>query len=253
MSKIAIISDLHSNQEALEAVLKDIESQKVDAIYCLGDIIGYGPNPVEIIRYCMTFQFTLLGNHEEGVLYTPIGFNKDAKSAIDWTRNQLNSNERSREERTKLWDFLDKLAEKHEENNGNILYVHATPRSHKYEYIRPPDVNDITKMMSIFSHIKHISFYGHTHEPGIFTSDIKFIRPDEITGKYTLNGNLKYFINIGSIGQPRDGDKRSCYVIFDGTSVEFRRVEYNLEKTISKIIETKIIPQRFAHRLREGK
>lgn len=254
MEKIALISDLHSNKEALEAVLKDIDKQGAKKIYCLGDIIGYGPNPREIINYCTTFEFTLMGNHEEGLLFTPILFHHEAKTALDWTRDQLNSDRYEKKDNFKLWDFLDNLPETMEEQNGDVLFVHATPRSLKYEYIRPPDVNDVVKMMNIFDHIKRLCFYGHTHEPGVFTDDMKFFAPEALDdGRMELKENKKYFINVGSVGQPRDGSTKSCYIIFDGTSIQFRRVEYDFKATMDKILRTKVIPQRFATRLREGK
>lgn len=251
---VAIISDLHSNLEGLEAVLKDIESQGVKNVYCLGDVVGYGADPREVIKHCMTFDFTLKGNHEDGVLNVPLNFHKEARTAIDWTRDQLNSLSAPKEENYKLWDFLGSLPDRKEEDNGEVLYVHATPRDHAYEYIRPIDANDFEKMSDIFDHIKKICFYGHTHEPGIFASDTKFYFPEQLERlKFKLAPGVKYLVNVGSTGQPRDSDTRACYVIFRGDELEFRKVRYDYEKTIAKILKTNVIPPRFAYRLREGK
>src|ERR1022692_4691243 len=102
----AIISDIHSNLEALQAVLADIEKQNVSEIYCLGDIIGYGPNPRECIDLVMKCKLVLLGNHDQGAMFDPDGFNPPAERAIFWTRLQLESSGENRVKREKRWEFL---------------------------------------------------------------------------------------------------------------------------------------------------
>lgn len=103
----AIVSDIHSNIEALTAVLKDIEEHKADEIVCLGDVIGYGPTPLDCVDIARTtFKFTILGNHEEAVLYGAVGFNPKAKAAIDWTREQFHLETEDEEARNARWQFL---------------------------------------------------------------------------------------------------------------------------------------------------
>ena len=130
--KVALISDIHSNIEALEAVLSDIDKQGIIDICCLGDIIGYGPNPREVLRRALQWQFSIRGNHEEGLLYTPFDFNADAIKALDWTRTELNSEDCSKDENFSLWNFLGDLGDIQEEND--VMYVHASPRSRTREY-----------------------------------------------------------------------------------------------------------------------
>lgn len=253
-SRIAIISDLHSNIEALDNVLLDIEQQKIDTILCLGDVVGYGPNPREVIQHCRNFKFCLKGNHEEALLFLALDFHNDAARAIEWTREQLNNPAYSKEENHKLWNFVSELPDMEEWEGGDILFVHASPRDHTKEYVRPHDVNDRQKMREVFQGIRRIAFYGHTHEPGIFTDDIRFFSPNAfLNGKAKLVNGRKYFINVGSVGQPRDRDTRACYVIFDGETVEFRRVEYDYKKTMDKIFNSSGIPRKFGERLALGK
>jgi diadenosine tetraphosphatase ApaH/serine/threonine PP2A family protein phosphatase len=251
--KVALISDLHSNIEALEAVLKDISSQGVDNVFCLGDLIGYGPNPREMIRHAFNWSFSLRGNHEDALLFLALDFNPEAAQAIDWTRNQLNDVSAAKEENHKMWNYLGDLPDIKEDDG--VTYLHASPRNRTKEYVRPHDVQDKEKMEEIFSMIKHACFCGHTHEPGVFTEDFKFYPPRAFANKVKLSDGRKYYVNIGSVGQPRDRDTRSCYVIWDPETqvVEFRRVEYDYRKTMDKIYAIKQIPRRFGERLEVGR
>jgi diadenosine tetraphosphatase ApaH/serine/threonine PP2A family protein phosphatase len=110
-------------------------------------------------------------------------------------------------------------------------------------------------MEEIFSMIKRISFCGHTHEPGVFTEDMKFYPPRAFANKVKLSDGRKYYVNIGSVGQPRDRDTRSCYTIWDPDNlvVEFRRVEYDYKRTMERIFAIKSIPKRFGERLEVGR
>ncbi len=251
--KVALISDLHSNIEALEAVLKDIGSMGVEEIYCLGDLIGYGPNPREMIHHAFNWKWSLRGNHEDALLFLALDFNPEAAQAIDWTRSQLNDQKAPRDENHKMWNYLGDLPDIKEDDG--VMYLHASPRNRTKEYVRPHDVQDREKMEEIFSMIKHVCFCGHTHEPGVFTEDNKFYPPRAFANKVKLADGRKYYVNIGSVGQPRDRDQRSSYVVWDAESqvVEFRRVEYEFRKTMDKIFAIKQIPRRFGERLEVGR
>ena len=104
--KIALISDLHSNMEALEGVLKDINEQGVEDIVCLGDMIGYGPNPREMLRHAFNWRWSLRGNHEDALLFLALDFNHEAAQAIDWTRDQINYKDAPKDENHKMWNFI---------------------------------------------------------------------------------------------------------------------------------------------------
>ncbi|RMF89394.1 MAG: metallophosphoesterase [Planctomycetota bacterium] len=250
MVKRAIISDIHANLEALTAVLDDIREQGVEEIYCLGDIVGYGPNPGECIDRVMKCKVCLLGNHDQGALFDPEGFNQAAERAIFWTRERLENPTDGSATAFQRWDFLGELPRIHRE--GPDIYVHGSPRNPLNEYVFPEHIYEQTKMDKLFSLIERCSFQGHTHVPGIFTEDRQFISPDEVDYRFDITNNGKLMINVGSVGQPRDEDPRACYVIYDGKTVEFRRVEYDFQETARKIYATPELDNYLGDRLRLG-
>jgi diadenosine tetraphosphatase ApaH/serine/threonine PP2A family protein phosphatase len=120
------------------------------------------------------------------------------------------------------------------------------------EYVFPEDVHNFRKLERIFALIDRYAFQGHTHVPGIFTEDGRFLSPDEIAARYPLPPS-KMMVNVGSVGQPRDGDPRACYVILTDDQVEFRRVPYPVEKTMAKIHAVPELDPFLAERLQEGR
>jgi predicted phosphodiesterase len=248
--KRAFISDIHSNLEALRAVLDDIRAEGVSDVYCLGDIVGYGPNPRECIDEVMKCKVCLLGNHDQGALFDPEGFNTGAERAIFWTRSQLENGGVAANEAHRRWDFLGELPRNQQE--GPFLFVHGSARNPLNEYVFPEDIYNRRKMEKIFALVERHAFQGHTHVPGVFTEDFRFLSPDEIDYQYRLTG-AKTMINVGSVGQPRDGDHRSCYVIQEDDLVRFRRVEYPFEETIKKIYAIPELDNFLGDRLRDGR
>ena len=223
----AIISDIHSNLEALEAVLRDIDKQHVTEIYCLGDVVGYGPNPRECIDLVVqNCHFTLLGNHDQGALFDPEGFNSGAERAIFWTRAQLESGPEPKAIREKRWEFLAERPRSFRENG--LLYVHGSARNPLNEYVFPEDIYNQRKMEKIFALVEQYCFQGHTHVPGVFTEGLDFFSPEELSFQYQL-ATEKVLVNVGSVGQPRNGDPRSSYVTVDEENkLTFRRVDYDM-------------------------
>lgn len=247
----AIISDIHSNLEALQAVLADIRKRGISDIICLGDIIGYGPNPKECIDLAKRFSFNILGNHDEAALWAESveSFNPVARAAVEWTRQQLEDS-KDRTQNTKRWDFLGELQRTYRENSA--LYVHGSPRKPVREYVFPEDIANRVKMQDIFSKVDHVCFIGHSHMPGIFTEDMSFKPPQEVFNTYEIDSR-KTIINVGSVGQPRDGDTRACYVVLEGSRVEFVRVQYGFEDTMKKIYTISELDNFSADRLAEGR
>jgi predicted phosphodiesterase len=250
MKRTAIVSDIHSNIEALEAVLDDIHESECEEIVCLGDLLGYGPSPRQVLKIAMDlFEFTLLGNHEEGILYQPVGFNWKAEASAWWTKDQLKSPHYPAHENRKYWTYLEQMPRF--ATHGDVLYVHASPIDPTREYVMPEACYNPEFMTAIFKKIKRVAFGGHTHLPGIFFENRPFLQQNRIEGPYPVVKG-KFFVNVGSVGQPRDGDTRSCYVIFDGKTVLFRRVEYNYKKTARKIRRIKRLPNALGMRLALG-
>jgi predicted phosphodiesterase len=230
----AILSDIHSNLEALRAVLDDIARHPVEAVYCLGDIVGYGPNPRECLDLVMQrCAVVVMGNHDLAVLQQPLNFSPVAEASVYWTRAQLQAPISSQQDAERRWAFLDRLPCGHQEAGG-LLFVHGSSSDPVLEYVFPHDVYDRQKMRRLFAEVERCCFQGHTHVPGIFTEAGEFFSPGEVDGVYRLGGP-KVLCNVGSVGQPRDGDLWACYVLLDGNTVRYRRVAYDWEATARKI------------------
>ncbi|TWT48428.1 metallophosphoesterase family protein [Botrimarina hoheduenensis] len=249
--KRAIISDIHGNLEAVKTVLKHIAEQRVEEVFCLGDVIGYGPNPCEcldaVIDNC---KVALLGNHDQGALFDPEGFNSGAERAIFWTRDQLENPRASRERTDERWDFLGGLPRIH--RDGSWLYVHGSARNPVNEYVFPEDIYNQKKMEKLFSLVTHACFQGHTHVPGVFTESRNFITPEETDYVYPVT-DQKFMVNVGSVGQPRDGDPRACYIVQEDHQITFHRVEYDINATADQIYATPELDNFLGDRLKQGR
>jgi diadenosine tetraphosphatase ApaH/serine/threonine PP2A family protein phosphatase len=251
----AIISDIHNNLEALQAVLRDIDSHGVSQIYCLGDVLGYGPNPCECLDIIMArTSVVILGNHDQAVMVDPDGFSSGAEQAIFWTRRTLENASDPKSVRDKRWDFLSQRPRSHREDD--FLFVHGSARNPLNEYVFPEDVYNQRKMERIFALVGKYCFQGHTHVPGIFNEALQFQSPEELDYIHKLDGR-KTLCNVGSVGQPRDGDWRACYILIDedptGPTIRFRRVEYDIETTVAKIYAINDLNNFLGDRLREGR
>jgi len=237
--RVAIISDIHANLEALEAVLADADAQGASEVLCLGDVVGYGVDAeacVDLVR--RRCSMCLCGNHDWAVVHSPLGFNAMARQAINLTRRRLAPGRFSLAGRRRRWAFVEGLPYTHERNGW--LLVHGSPRDPVMEYVFPEDVDiDPEKMAAIFAKVGHVCFVGHTHLPGVFTEAMSFSTPGELGGRFEI-GETKAVVNVGSVGQPRDGDVRACYVQVAEGEVLYRRVDYDVRKTMEKIRASRI-------------
>jgi diadenosine tetraphosphatase ApaH/serine/threonine PP2A family protein phosphatase len=253
----AILSDIHANLEALEAVLEDIAVQQVDEIFCLGDVFGYGPNPVECLDLVWaSCRLTLLGNFDQATLFDPDGFETAhaARTAILWHRDLLETSSGTPESRERRWRYLTDWPRQHHEEG--VLFVHGSPRNPLNEYFFPEDIYNPRKMDANFALIERCCFQGHTHVPGVFTREAEgtysFFAPEELNYIHRLD-HRKTLVNVGSVGQPRDGDERACYVLFDGDTIRFRRIDYDIDTTVEKIYDIPDLENFLGDRLREGR
>ncbi len=250
--KRALISDIHGNLEALNAVLEDIGEQDVEEIYCLGDIIGYGPNPCECLDLVMErCRRTILGNHDQAALFDPDGFNEMALRAIYWTRDRLDE-QGSPAQINARWDFLGELPRSHDDSP--LRFVHGSPRDPTNEYVFPETIFNESKLGSMFAKLETACFMGHTHIPGVFTEDANFIRPAECDFHFHIPASAKVMVNVGSVGQPRDENNKACYVVLnvETHSFEFRRIAYDYHATIEKIYSYPELDDGLGDRLRRG-
>ena len=252
--RTAIISDIHANLEALQTVLEHIEGQSVDRIICLGDVLGYGPDPVACVDLvAQRCEWALMGNHDFGVLYEPTNFNLAAEQAAYWTRSCFEA-EADAEKASTRWEFLGRLRVR--VGFDGFLCVHGTPRRPINEYLFPEDaLNSPVKMQQIFERVERRCLVGHTHVPGVFTDEPDFYPPDDLDGVYKFNDNEKAIINPGSVGQPRDLDPRASYAIYDDEQnhIEFYRLPYDVETVVNKIKAVPDLSDWLGERLREGR
>ena len=241
--RLALISDIHGNLEALQAVLRDISSQKVDQIHCLGDVVGYGCDPVAclhlVAEHC---DIKLMGNHEYaaiGVLSTE-AMNLNAQQSILWTRSQLTDHEIS------LISGFDMTAER-----DNCLLVHASPfEPDEWHYVLSPQEATVA-----FAHAQHrLIFHGHTHLPVIYCQPPVGKVRTVVAHDFDPGEESRYLVDVGSVGQPRDNDARACYAIYDAgeVSVYFRRVEYDILRAQAKMCRADM-PQMLIDRLQVGR
>ena len=267
--RTALISDIHGNLTALERVLADMENRSVDEIVCLGDILGYGPDPVQCVDIVAErCAFSLMGNHDYAVLYEPTNFNDAAKRAAYWTRSEL---ERAVEQDSasgmKRMDFLNRLRVRWQYRD---LYtcVHGTVRRPINEYLFAIDpIDNPMKVKDVFDRIPNRCLVGHTHVPGVFTPEPDFYPADELGHQDSEDPNLagvfifpddeKAIVNPGSVGQPRDGNPKASYAILDTSSdqhrVEFVRIDYDIESVAERIHAIDELDPWLAERLFQGK
>ncbi|MDH7578125.1 MAG: metallophosphoesterase family protein [Bacillota bacterium] len=243
--RYAIISDIHANLEALQATITDLENQDVQQIICLGDIVGYYPNPNECTELCRARGFTCLrGNHDDAAVGNCgiEDFNPIAQAALRWTARNL-------KEVNKKWllqlpeQFLD----------DHFLAVHGSPWD-PYAYIFSAG-SASRAFLTLKSHYSQVNlcFFGHTHQRALYYTDEGSIHKTEGENKYRLGKTGRYLINPGSIGQARDGKPGASYLIYDAerTEIEFRHVTYNLNLTQQKVVAAGL-PQMLAERLSLG-
>lgn len=228
--RYAIISDIHSNLEALNSAMDYIEQDNIDDIICLGDVVGYGPRPnecVEIIR--QNCKICLMGNHDHAVIgLTDINyFNQYARDSVLWTQKQLSPENKN---------FLKDLPFRYEMDE--VLFVHSTPiNPEEWNYI----FSDYDARQNLTQISQNVVFIGHSHIPVIFPLD----HPSFLKEQFQLDSeDERYIINVGSVGQPRNNDPRACFVIFDDKekSIQYVRLEYDVKKTFQDIIEKKLSP-----------
>lgn len=245
--RIAIFSDIHGNLEALEAFIINAAGRKVDHYFCLGDIVGYGANPNDCFDRLEGLQHLriLLGNHDACAIYkgSPYEMSPNASKAILWTIEQLS---RRHTNRIKGLDELIQLED--------MVFCHANPFNPTgWRYV----ITWFDAMRAFLASRGRLIFVGHTHRPKLMAQKasckIKMVDPLE-GDSIELNRACRYIINCGSIGQPRDGNPKAGYIIFDtqDQNVEFVRFAYDVEGAARRI-RAAGLPHHLADRLFSGR
>jgi predicted phosphodiesterase len=243
-----VLSDLHANLTALQASLTAAEG-KWDRVVCLGDVVGYGPDPNEVTSWVReTGAVTIRGNHDKAVaeLMPADDFNPVAKQAVAWTRSQL-SNENL--------DWLAALPQGPLEAEGLVL-VHGAFQDED-EYVFTPS----QALEGLLDSSLPVTFFGHTHHQGGFSyqdSQLEILqlhpRSRELHCALRIDSDKRYLLNPGSVGQPRDGDPRAGFAIadLDHSAIEFYRVPYDIQQVQMRMRRARL-PEPLAHRLSLGR
>ena len=234
---IAILSDLHSNLEATTAVLDRCLSLGVKEFLCLGDVIGYGPDPLPVARIAMKeFSVCLMGNHEEALVTAKHRFNPHAAKAIDWTRKLFQDEAKQAPASDALGWFRERkpFVLKHE-----MLMVHGSIYDPVHDYVDEPE-NPIEAQQMIETLSRDFSgfdlcFAGHNHTPFLATV-MGVMVPHDGHRSFRIPKGHKAYICVGSVGQPRDRDSRTSFATLDGDCLTFHRLAYDFRKTQQKIL-----------------
>ncbi|MFB2978578.1 metallophosphoesterase family protein [Microseira sp. BLCC-F43] len=252
--KIAVMSCIHGNYEALDAVLIDIDDRNVDKIYCLGDLVGYGPFPHAVIEQIRSLDIpTCQGCWDEDIVeglnacecsYPSLLAERRSRFAHEWTQKNIYPEDR---------EFLELLP--HTLREDNLCFLHGSPHSN-HEYLLP-ELDGFLALERVLSSGADVLFCGHTHLPYVRTLDAGQLQIKVKNGKQqerlSFTAPLKRIVNVGSVGEPRHGRPNATYVIYDTDTqqVTLREVEYDYQKTCAAIIE-KGLPAIFAWRLARG-
>jgi predicted phosphodiesterase len=240
--RVGVISDIHGNAAALEAVLAALEEEDLDAVWCLGDLVGYGPEPNRCCELvAQRADLCLVGNHDLGVIGSiPLDeFSPDAAVAARWTENVLSDSSRS---------YLESLAPQ-AEVAGVELY-HASPRDPVWDYV----LSEPVARESLEITHAAVVMVGHSHVPLAMILENGRANGGLAPGGHEVDlARGRWLLNPGSVGQPRDNDPRAAYVLLDldARRAQFRRVEYEVEKTQAAILE-RGLPEMLAQRLALG-
>ncbi len=253
MPKIAVISDIHANLHALYAVMADFQGEQCDAVVCLGDVVGYNAYPQECVNEIRALGCPVVkGNHDDEVVNLEnTRMNRIARMAMEWTRAQL-------DEESLTW--LRRLSLQRIDRAKFTMVHSSLDLPQAWNYIL--NANDATG--NFLRQFQPLCFHGHTHQARVFTweggrafehSDywMQLVQEGETTVQLDLESGRKYFINVGSVGQPRDGDPRACYAIYDSdaATVRLRRVVYDVAGAQQAVLAVGL-PEYLAERLETG-
>jgi predicted phosphodiesterase len=241
--KFAIFSDIHGNLEALKAVMADIAAERVQEMICLGDIVGYGPNPAECLELIRGLSCSVvLGNHDEACIEpgAEVALNEYARAGITFARSHLSSSQKDwLRNRPLRLDFDDFSA------------VHSSLNDEEsWQYVLSP----LDAQQHFLFQEKQLCFCGHTHKPAVWTREGPVVRVAAPAGNVSFPITTRTLVNVGSVGQPRNLRPEACYVVYDraALSVGFRFVPYDLKMTQDKILRAGL-PRFLAHRLAMGR
>jgi diadenosine tetraphosphatase ApaH/serine/threonine PP2A family protein phosphatase len=236
--RYAVLSDIHANAEAFGTVLADIQKRKIDKTVCLGDLVGYCASPKMCLKMANKLNVILMGNHDYAILNADLAdkFTFHARIAVEWTRKQLAAAETG---------MISRLPFIFQEQDAT--FVHATPMDPRsWVYIMYLD--DAMDAFGFFN--TPLCFIGHSHYPIVFSDRGTIIKEET----FVIEKGVRYLVNVGSVGQPRDADPRACYVIYDqgARTIEYVRLAYDI-RAAQRRMEKAGFPSFLIKRLNEGR
>ena len=242
MDPVAIISDIHGNLQALQAVMEDIEMQGIREKVCLGDIVGYGAQPAECLELLRAKEFRIIlqGNHDAYVAAggDPPNVSDETLQVIQWTRQVLSAEQR---------DWLGSLPLTWQAEDYEVVHA-SLHQPEKWGYVLEP----ASAALHFVHQQKELCFIGHSHQPKMFVEGAD--KALDITSLESIRTGRKQVVNVGSVGQPRDKDERACYVVYrrNEADVWWRRMPYDIAAAQQAIVDAGL-PVKYAHRLSLGK
>ena len=225
----AIIGCIHGNRDALAATLEDITQRGIERVVCLGDVVGFGPDPIECLEMIRERCFiSIRGDHDEAMLAGAQGFIPKTERVLEWTRSRI------QEADPALMAWLDQSLDSFA--SAGISFVHGSHKS-CHEYLFPSDVRrNKRKLRAAFAMTEKVCFNAHTHVPGVISeTPLAWYSARELDGYYHYRKGIKALINVGSVGQPRDGDPRACYLEIRKNEIYWRRVEYDYGPVVGRL------------------
>ena len=244
--RFLIFSDIHSNEEALSAVMRTVSRRRYDSVLCLGDLVGYGASPNSVATRVRKIQNLKIvrGNHDKVIADPSLmtNFNNSAKTAVIWTKSRLNKTN---------YDYVSSIPKGPLEIEKGIFICHGSPLDEDYYLFSEFDAYQVFERFEF-----NICFFGHTHYPCIFKQAKEGVTFSYLRGDYheeILRKDSRYLVNPGSVGQPRDRNPYATFAEFypETRRFIFRRVPYDIEKAAQKILKAKL-PENLASRLRVG-
>ncbi len=242
MEQVALLSDIHGNYEALSSVLEKIDSLGISKIFCLGDISGYGPEVSPCIKALRDRDLVCVkGNHDEGTVKRLQNFSKPIQDVLDRIKDTLSEDDIT---------FLNELPYSHKTSWG--AFYHGSPKDPLWHGLEDP-----MEAFEVFRLLDKNCFLGHTHKPILFSCEnfrvkVKPVRVEGEEKEIELKKDIRYIINPGSVGQPRDGDPRACFAVLEDNHITWQRVNYDIEAAACKMLKAGF-PKAFSDRLLLGR
>jgi diadenosine tetraphosphatase ApaH/serine/threonine PP2A family protein phosphatase len=240
----AIISCVHGNLEALRAVVEDATQRGVEKIVSIGDTVGFGPDPVACLDMVHErCAIALMGCHDQALLDSGALLPQAMRAGTVWAKEQLGP---------ERLEWVKGLPDSYDA--AGIIFCHASPRDHVSEYLFPEDVRrDTRKLARAFEKTAKCVFVGHTHVPGVFLENpLRWTPAAQLENYFHYKKGEKVIVNVGSVGQPRDGDPRACYLEINKNELYWRRIEYDVNAVVAKIQSNPNLMPSSAQRLLRG-